>query len=133
LKRKQDLCHFDKLNDLFYEELMKYSFFKKEIKNNYFIKIIAVLKSFVRWSIDKNYTTNLDFEKFKVEHDVDIIYLAYDELIKLYNHDFENSRLNHVKISIVWDVLTGLRFSDLSPLHRANITETHINISMQEN
>jgi hypothetical protein len=28
---------------------------------------------------------------------------------------------------------TGLRFSDLSPIHRANITETHINISMQEN
>jgi hypothetical protein len=46
---------------------------------------------------------SIDFEKFKVEHDVDIIYL-YDELIKLYNHDFENSRLNHVKISIVWDV-----------------------------
>ena len=39
---------FDKLNDLFYEELMKYSFFEKEIKNNYFAKIIAVLKSFVR-------------------------------------------------------------------------------------
>ena len=124
---------FDKLNDLFYEELMKYSFFEKEIKNNYFAKIIAVLKSFVRWSIDKNYTTNRDFEKFKgIEHDVDIIYLTYDELIKLYNHDFENSRLNHVKDFYCMGCFTGLRFSDLSQLHRANITETHINISIQK-
>jgi hypothetical protein len=50
-----------------------------------------------------------DFEK-GIEHDVDIIYLAYDELIKLYNHDFENSRLNHVKISIVRDVFDWLIF-----------------------
>lgn len=124
---------FDKLNDNFYQELMKYSFFKKEIKNNYFAKIIAVLKSFLRWSLDKNYTSNRDFEKFKgIEHDVDIIYLTYDELIKLYNHDFENSRLNHVKDFYCMGCFCGLRFSDLSQLNRANITETHINISIQK-
>lgn len=124
---------FEKLNENFYQELMKYSFFKKEIKNNYFAKIIAVLKSFLRWSIDKNYTTYRDFEKFKgTEHDVDIIYLTFDELIKLYNHDFENSRLNHVKDFYCMGCFCGLRFSDLSQLHRANISESHINISIQK-
>lgn len=124
---------FDTLNNIFYEELMKYSFLRKEIKNNYFAKIIAVLKSFLRWSLDNNYTTNRDFEKFKgIEHDVDIIYLTYDELMKLYNYDFENSRLNHVKDFYCMGCFCGLRFSDLSQLHRANITETHINISIQK-
>lgn len=38
---------FNTLNDVFFEEFMKYSFFTKKIKNNYFSKIIAILKSFL--------------------------------------------------------------------------------------
>ncbi|KVV13403.1 site-specific integrase [Flavobacterium sp. TAB 87] len=124
---------FEKLDGFFYEELMRYSFLKKEIKNNYFAKIIAVLKSFSRWALDKNYHTNREFEKFKgIEHDVDIIYLTFDELMLLYNRDFENSRLNHTKDFYCMGCFTGLRFSDLSQLHKANITENHINISIQK-
>jgi integrase len=124
---------FEKLDAFFYEELMKFSFIEKEIKNNYFAKIIAVLKSFSRWALDKNYHTKREFEKFKgIEHDVDIIYLTFDELMLLYNHDFENSRLNHTKDFYCMGCFTGLRFSDLSQLHKANITENHINISIQK-
>ena len=125
--------YFDKINHVFYEELMKYSFLVKKIKNNYFAKIIAVLKSFLKWCTDKGYNNLRDFEKFKgIEHDVDIIYLTHDELMQLYNHDFGNSRLNHTKDFYCMGCFTGLRFSDLSQLHRANITESHINISIQK-
>lgn len=124
---------FDRITDAFYEELMKYSFFEKKTKNNYFAKIIAVLKSFLRWCTDKGYNNHRDYEKFKgIEHDVDIIYLTHEELIRLYEHDFENSRLNHTKDFYCMGCFTGLRFSDLSQLHRANITESHINISIQK-
>ena len=124
---------FDKINESFYEELMRYSFFEKKIKNNYFAKIIAVLKSFLKWATDKGYNKHRDFEKFKsVEYNVDIIYLTHEELMKLYNHDFENSRLNHTKDFYCMGCFTGLRFSDLSQLHKANITQTHINISIQK-
>ena len=57
--------NFDKIDDVFYEELMKYSFFDKKIKNNYFAKIIAVLKSFLRWCTDKGYNKHREYEKFK--------------------------------------------------------------------
>ena len=124
---------FDKINNAFFEELMKYSFKTKKIKSNYFAKIIAVLKSFLRWCTDKNYNKLRDFEKFKgIEHDVDIIYLTHDELIRLFEYNFENSRLNHTKDFYCLGCFTGLRFSDLSQLHRANITESHINISIQK-
>ena len=124
---------FDKIDDNFYEELMKYSFFDKRIKNNYFAKIIAVLKSFLRWCSEKGYNKHREYEKFKgIEHDVDIIYLTHDELIRLYEFDFESSRLNHTKDFYCMGCFTGLRFSDLSQLHRANITESHINISIQK-
>jgi integrase len=132
-KEKGFHVSFDKINDDFYEELMKYSFFDKKIKNNYFAKIIAVLKSFLKWCTDKGYNKYREFEKFKgIEHDVDIIYLTHDELIRLYEHDFENSRLNHTKDFYCMGCFTGLRFSDLSQLNKANITESHINISIQK-
>ena len=124
---------FEKLNDLFYQELMKYSFLKKEIRNNYFAKIIAVLKSFSRWSLDKNYNINRDFEKFKgVEHDIDIIYLTFDELMRLKNYDFKNSRLEHVKDFYCFGCFTSLRYSDLKQLHKANIFEDHMTISIKK-
>ena len=124
---------FEKINDVFFEELMKYSFFKKEIKNNYFAKIIAILKSFLRWCTDKGYNSNRDYEKFKsVENDIDIIYLTFDELTRLNEFDFEKSRLNHTRDFYCMGCFTGLRFSDLSQLHKANITENHINISIQK-
>lgn len=124
---------FNNINDCFFEELMKYSFLKKEIKNNYFSKILAILKSFLNWCNEKGYNKNREYEKFKSKsNDIDIIYLTFDELLKLYNYDFESSRLNHTRDFYCFGCFTGLRFSDLSQLKSANISETHINISLQK-
>jgi integrase len=124
---------FNNIDDYFFEELMKYSFVTKGIKNNYFSKILAILKSFLNWCNDKGYNKNRDYEKFKSKsHDIDIIYLTFDELIKLYSHNFESSRLNHTKDFYCFGCFTGLRFSDLSQLGSANISESHISISIQK-
>jgi len=124
---------FNNIDDHFFEELMKYSFFTKKIKNNYFSKIVAILKSFLNWSTEKGYNKNREYEKFKSKsHDVDIIYLTFDELLRLHNHDFGNSRLNHAKDFYCLGCFTGLRFSDLSQLKSANITESHISLSIQK-
>lgn len=124
---------FNNIDDHFFEELMKYSFFTKKIKNNYFSKIVAILKSFLNWSTEKGYNKNREYEKFKSKsHDVDIIYLTFDELLRLHNHDFGNSRLNHAKDFYCLSCFTGLRFSDLSQLKSANITENHISLSIQK-
>lgn len=124
---------FNNIDDHFFEELMKYSFFTKKIKNNYFSKIVAILKSFLNWSTEKGYNKNREYEKFKSKsHDVDIIYLTFDELLRLHNHDFGNSRLNHAKDFYCLGCFTGLRFSDLSQLKSANITENHISLSIQK-
>jgi hypothetical protein len=75
------------------------------MKQNYFAKVIKVLKSFLNWATEKGYNTNREFEKFKAaEHDIDIVFLTFDELMNLYKK-FESDRLSQVKISIVWVVL----------------------------
>jgi integrase len=124
---------FDSINEFFFEELSRYAINERKIKNNYFAKIVAVMKSMLRWSIKKGYSQNRNFEDFRAsEHDVDIVYLTFEELMGLYNHEFENNRLAHVRDFYCMGCFTGLRFSDLSKLHLANISDQHIVISIQK-
>lgn len=124
---------FDKVNNEFFESLRNYSFEVKKMKQNYFAKVIKVLKSFLNWATEKGYNTNRDFEKFRaVEHDIDIVYLTFDELMKLYEKEFESDKLSQVRDFYCMGCFTGLRFSDLSKLHLANISEDHIILSIQK-
>jgi len=124
---------FESINDILFEELSRYAIKERKIKNNYFAKIIAVMKSMLRWSIKKGYSQNRSFEDFRAsEHDIDIIYLTFDELMRLNDYNFENNRLAHVRDFHSMGCFTGLRFSDLSKLHLANISDEHIVISIQK-
>ena len=124
---------FDRINDFFFDSLMMYSYQTKEIKQNYFAKIIKVLKSFLSWTTEKGYNTNREFEKFKApEHDIDIVFLTFEELMILYEKEFETERLSHVRDFYCMGCFTGLRFSDLEKLHLANISEDHIVLSIQK-
>lgn len=124
---------FDKMDDVFFDSLMSYSYQTRKIKQNYFAKIIKVLKSFLSWAVEKNYTQNRDFEKFKAtEHDIDIIFLTFEELMHLYNFQFDSDRLSQARDFYCMGCFTGLRFSDLEKLHLANITDEHIILSIQK-
>lgn len=124
---------FSKIDDDFFEQLRDYSYLTKKMKQNYFAKVIKVLKSFLNWATEKGYNTMRDFEKFKAsEHDIDIIYLTFEELMKLYEKDFDTDRLSQVRDFYCMGCFTGLRFSDLSKLHLANISEGHIILSIQK-
>lgn len=132
-KEKGFKITFDILDEGFFELLRDYSYQIKEIKQNYFCKIIKVLKSFLNWATDKGYNTTRDFEKFKAsDHDIDIIYLSFQELMKLYNKDMKSDKLSQVRDFYCMGCFTGLRFSDLSKLHLANISDDHIVISIQK-
>ena len=124
---------FDNIDDAFFEQLRDYSYETKKMKQNYFAKVIKVLKSFLNWATEKGYNTKRAFEKFRAtEHDIHIVYLSFDELMKLYEKDFDNDRLSQVRDFYCMGCFTGLRFSDLSKLHLANISEDHIVLSIQK-
>ncbi len=124
---------FDKIDEDFFESLRDYSYEIKKMKQNYFAKVIKVLKSYLNWATEKGYNTTREFEKFRaVEHDIDIVYLTFEELMKLYEKDYESDRLSHVRDFYCMGCFTGLRFSDLSKLHLANISGDHIVLSIQK-
>lgn len=117
----------------FFQQLSKYAFTKRNVKANYFAKIIAVLKSFGRWALKKGYNRKSEFLDFKAsEQDIDIIFLTFEELMTLYNFEFESDRLSQVRDFYCFGCFTGLRFSDIEKLYLANISETHITLSIQK-
>lgn len=124
---------FDKIDGDFFESLRDYSYEIKKVKQNYFAKVIKVLKSFLNWATEKGYNTSREFERYRaVEHDIDIVYLTFDELMTLYEKEFDSDKLSHVRDFYCMGCFTGLRFSDLSKLHLANISEDHIVLSIQK-
>lgn len=122
---------FDTITQEFYDKFLQYCFTKKEFKNNYVGKIIKDIKAFMNWATERGYNKNMDFKKKafkKLTEDPEIIFLTYDELMKLYDHDFEgNLSLEQVKDVFCFGCFTGMRFSDIEALERENIHKDFIN------
>ena len=117
----------------FFEKIRDYSFEVKEIGNNYFSKIITVVKTFMTWAFDHEYHTNLNYKKFKItENEVEVIYLTMYELMILYNFEFDSKRLEHVKDTYCFGCFTGLRFSDIKQLRSSYIYDDHIKVNIQK-
>lgn len=123
--------HFDNINIQFYEKFRDYCFEERNTLNNYFGKLITIIKTFMNWSFDRGYHQNLEYKKFKrTEDNIEIIYLTMEELMALYNYDFNTKRLEHVRDTYCFGCFTGLRFSDLFRLQPANIFSDHIRLNI---
>lgn len=124
---------FETINHDFFEKIMNYSFEEKKIKNNYFSRIITVLKTFMTWAFEREYHENLTYKKFKlIENETEVIYLTMEELLSLYNYNFDSKRLEHVKDTYCFGCFTGLRFSDIKQLKTSNIFDNHLKLNIQK-
>lgn len=87
------------------------------------------LKAFVRWSIDKEYTTNNPFRKFKIQKDIygTPYFLTIDELHQLEKADLSSRPGLAVQRDIfVFQCCIGCRVSDLKALTAANVVKNEI-------
>ena len=125
---------FDAINHQFFEAFRDYSFEIKKIKNNYFARLITTLKTFMRWSLDREYHKNDAFNKMKAsERNIEVIYLTTDELKRLYEYDFsEDLKLDRVRDVYCFGCFTGLRYSDISSLKSINVEEEQLKLNIQK-
>lgn len=124
---------FNNINIDFYERFRDYAFNERNTLNNYFGRLIAGIKTFMNWALERNYHQNIEFQKFKTVHNtIEVIYLTMNELMELYNFDFESKRLEHVRDFYCFGCFTGLRFSDIKQLKPSNIYEDHIRLNIQK-
>lgn len=124
---------FDNITVDFYEKFRDYAFEERNTLNNYFGRLIAGTKTFMNWSFERGYHSNIEFKKFKTIHNnIEVIYLTMDELMRLYNYPFDSKRLEHVRDFYCFGCFTGLRFSDLKQLRPSNVYEDHIRLNIQK-
>ena len=80
-------CTIWKMNykdQLSFDDLKKYAFTKRKINDNYFAKIINVLKSMLNWSIDRGLEIKEHHRKFvATEKEKKIIFLFFRCIFKI--------------------------------------------------
>jgi len=93
-------------------------------------KYISSLKSFMNWSLERKYHTNIEFLKksfdakrtLKNKPKEEIVTLRINELKKLYNHDLsQNKRLEKIKDVFCFACFTGQRWSDIERFNKKDI------------
>lgn len=123
--------HFDAINTEFYEKFRDYCFDERETLNNYFGKLVAILKTFMNWAFERGYHQNLEYKKFKrIEDSIEVIYLTMDELMRLNNFEFNSEKLNRVRDFYCFGCFTGLRYSDIRQLRPSNIFKDSLKINV---
>lgn len=107
---------------------------KKGLKNTSIRKNLDNLRWFLRWASEKGYNHEMAFESFQpklktVENKV--IFLDWDELMKVYNFQIpENKKhLDKVRDVFCFCCFTSLRYSDVANLKRTDIFDTHISVT----
>lgn len=124
---------FTSLNKDFYVKFVNYSRKTLEHKDNTLGRNIGFIKTFMNWAVDKKYHRNLEYRSFeKPSSETDEIALSFQELTKLYEHDFKNTRLEKVRDVFVFGCATGMRYSDYSRISKENIRDGQIVINTKK-
>ena len=111
---------FKDFNDDFYKAFRGFL----GMYDNSFGFYIKNLKTFLNWSLDKEYHENISFRKWKIpnEDGKDHFFLKNNEIQILANFDFE-PRLAKVRDLFLIGCYCGLRYSDLSTLKPIHVKD----------
>ncbi len=122
--KNKTVLDYDGITLDFYNQYVTY-LRKRGLNVNSIGRDIKNIKTFMNEAVDMGYTTNLQFKhkKFAVgREDTEAVYLTWDEILKLYRHDFsDNKRLERVRDLFVFGCCVGLRYSDFSRIKPENI------------
>ncbi|WP_018674882.1 site-specific integrase [Riemerella columbina] len=111
---------------------------RKPHRNTTVEKNIADFKTMLQWASDKKYYEGDLHNTFKpvfkgTSGDLkEIVYLEWDELMKLFNHDFGIDRLNNVRDVFCFCCFTGVRFSDAKKLRREDIRNDYMLVTTEK-
>lgn len=91
------------------------------------LKAVNILVWFMNWATDEGYNINREYRKFyrslpsdKI-YPGDIIYLGWDELMKIRNFHTENRRMERARDLFCFSCFSGARFSELQRLRKEDV------------
>jgi|YelNatPaOPRAMG01_1025707.scaffolds.fasta_scaffold18948_8 integrase len=132
-KVNRESLDFDKITPLFFSKFYSFLIENKNMLNNTANKNIQFLKTFLIWANNNGYTDNSSYKVFKAKSEVnEVIYLTEPELMKLYNLQLKDERLQRVRDIFVFQCFTGVRYSDIQNISREDIKGSTWNVRTQK-
>lgn len=131
-KFKPNLSIYDFDDVSFPEKLISY-YLAEGISNLTLQKQFSIIKAVLRWAIRKRIIDKSYFLNYKLELKTarkQIIFLTWEELMKVYNFDFSSRpHLGAVRDVFCFCCFTSLRYSDVANLKKENITNDTIHFT----
>lgn len=127
LHRFQPNIMLSDFNLAFYARFVEYLVLSAKLRNTTAMKNWKQLKWFLRWADKNGYIKNKDYLDFnphlKNVRDKEVVFLTWDELMKVYNLHFPDNKkyLAHVRDVFCFQCFTSLRYSDVAKLKREDI------------
>lgn len=117
---------FDTIDETFFN---KYVSFQRDVlnhRNTTISKNLKIFKWFMNWATKKGHNKNLSFRDYNpdlkgTKRSQKIIFLTWDELMKLYILPISKNYLEQVRDVFCFCCFSGLRYSDVYNLKRSNI------------
>lgn len=114
----------NKLNRVFIDDLELYLRAQREMKTVSINKIIQMLKSIVRYSLERGWIDKDPFLGHKSKSvQTEILYLTHEQVIKLETTVLSQERLNRVKELFLFSIYTGLHYADALSLTTSNLVK----------
>ena len=124
-KEKHYPVTFESINFTFDDLFRKYLISELKLTNNTVNQIYSKLKVFMKWASDRNYHSNNLYTKMIAKvSDTEVIYLEFDELMKIYNLDLSNNTaLSGTRDLFIFACFSGQRFSDVIRIMKDDIRD----------
>lgn len=124
----------DKINS---DTLDKFAVFQSDLghQNETTKKKISMSKWFFRWLVAKGLLTDISFTAHKTHlkrSNRNVVFLTWEELMKVYNHTFEQPYLSRTRDVFCFCCFTSLRYSDAAALRKTDIYDDAIHITTQK-
>ena len=131
LKNFNSKLTFSELTDVGLVSYVDYLKNVKDLRNTTIRKHLGYLKWFLRWATANGVCQTLDYVAFKPKlktTEKKIIFLDWDELMSVYNHQFpdKQNHLARVRDVFCFCCFTSLRYSDVANLRRTDVFSDHI-------
>ncbi len=119
---------FDTVNYDFFTRFQSYLINNCHLNNTTTAKLLSTVKTFLNYAKRYGHQVPDNYKDFKIKREsLEVIALTQDEFNRLYSFDFSNyKRLDQVRDVFIFSCASGLRFSDLALLNRAQIKEDSI-------
>ncbi len=119
------------------DTLDKFAVFQSDLghQNETTKKKISMSKWFFRWLVAKGLLTDISFTAHKTHlkrSNRNVVFLTWEELMKVYNHTFEQPYLSRTRDVFCFCCFTSLRYSDAAALRKTDIYDDAIHITTQK-